>query len=36
VTTAKEVADVVAFAGADMATYMAGTMLNHSGGHVLQ
>ena len=34
-TNTKELADVVVFAGSDMAGYMAGTMLNHSGGHIL-
>ena len=35
-TNSSEFANVVAFAGSDMASYMSGTMLNHSGGHVLQ
>ena len=30
-----QLANVVAFAASDMAEYMAGTMLNHSGGHIL-
>jgi len=34
-TVSKELADVVVFAGSDMAGYMAGTTLNHSGGHVM-
>ncbi|WP_221420209.1 SDR family NAD(P)-dependent oxidoreductase [Fulvivirga sp. M361] len=34
-TNSSELADVVAFAGSDMASYMTGTMLNHSGGHIL-
>ncbi|GAA0465551.1 SDR family oxidoreductase [Parasphingorhabdus litoris] len=31
-----ETANVLAFAASDLASFMTGTMLNHSGGHVLQ
>ncbi|WP_298894288.1 SDR family oxidoreductase [uncultured Psychroserpens sp.] len=32
----KETADVVVLAASDLAGYMTGTMLNHSGGHILE
>lgn len=32
----KETANVMAFAASDMASYMTGTMLNQSGGHILE
>jgi NAD(P)-dependent dehydrogenase (short-subunit alcohol dehydrogenase family) len=32
----RETADVLAFAASDMAGYMTGTMLNQSGGHILE
>ena len=35
-TSAGEVAKVFCFAASDLASYMTGTVLNHSGGHVLE
>ncbi|MDT0608142.1 SDR family NAD(P)-dependent oxidoreductase [Croceitalea rosinachiae] len=32
----KETADIIVLAASDLAGYMTGTMLNHSGGHILE